>query len=974
MVMRGATWARAWCGWLAVLLLSGAAVASAPQPDLFDEAEAAQPGVIFMSDPPPPIGRDPNERTSFSGRLVTRHTFDDALENPEEVPREWFRAQHNPPERSRLGFPAFNRASFDRKMGASGSGSVVLPTRGGSTSLRLAAGAVVMFAEAQYRVTANVRTGGLRHARAYVRAVVLNEAKQPIPGSEMYSVPVLSEGEWTPVSVNMPTGLEHAAYLQIELQLLQPDQFPKGYGLAPANHDTSGRMPLEQDLSGQAWFDDVTVLQLPRVSISTDAPGNVFVVPADPAVTVRVRDLTGDSLTAEVTVTDLAGEVVDRRRLSIDPGGTTARLGFNLPRLGWYRVTMSLLGISDLPAEAAGLAETSLLYVDDVSAQRRGREESGPSITRPFGLVATNVPTDSLGQLPLIVSRVGLSRLTASFPTERGPTSPSPAAALEQLLDAIANQPIEFTLALSRVPRPIAEQFRVDPENPLTLVSVPATEWESMLKQELGPAGERVISWQIGPSFPPTPLDHDTYEPALAALRRSLATISGTSRITLPWQADSQWPKAVSAKRAASTAAIVLPVGFPDALLPLAMENFKGLPTEGVDLTYLIERLPAGQFSDADRLQQFMIRAITVWAEAYAANTQHPSVRVALADPWSVARDGSLRPEPALAAFATLARMTDGMRVIGQVPTTPGVTGLVLAPESGSAIGSLNIGGGLLIVWDHSGESATQSISGYFGGGTLTLVDVFGNRRDLAPNGPGGAHTIPVSREPTYVLGVDSHLVRFLSELRVEPDFIPAVVGSHDCEIVLRNPWSTRISGDLTLLAPDSRKGRRETGWALSPTTPMTFSIAPGGTARLPFSFLFASAEEAGTKQVPMLIRLAADRAYPNMRIGKPITIGLEDLEMSVSATLGPRDDGPDVIVTTAIRNTGRLTRTLQVTTTTAGFATQTQPVVDINAGESAIRRFVFRNGAEKLSGKRIRAMLVDVDGAERMTKYAEVP
>ena len=37
-----------------------------------------------------------------------------------------------------------------------------------------------------------------------------------------------------------------------------------------------GRTLFTQDIHGSAWFDDVTVSQVPRVKIRTDRPGNIF--------------------------------------------------------------------------------------------------------------------------------------------------------------------------------------------------------------------------------------------------------------------------------------------------------------------------------------------------------------------------------------------------------------------------------------------------------------------------------------------------------------------------------------------------------------------------------------------------------------------------------------------------------------------------------------------------------------------------
>ncbi|MBY0308365.1 MAG: hypothetical protein K2Q09_06460, partial [Phycisphaerales bacterium] len=105
------------------------------------------------------------DRPSFAGRQVSVFDFEEQAYNPEDVPRNWYRAQ-DAPGRARRGFPRWNQAIFDSRVTHSGTASVMLPTKGGSTSLRLGSGVIQVFPDAEYRVSAYIRTEGLRHAGA----------------------------------------------------------------------------------------------------------------------------------------------------------------------------------------------------------------------------------------------------------------------------------------------------------------------------------------------------------------------------------------------------------------------------------------------------------------------------------------------------------------------------------------------------------------------------------------------------------------------------------------------------------------------------------------------------------------------------------------------------------------------------------------------------------------------------------------
>ena len=76
-------------------------------------------------------------RPDTSGRVVKVFNFEEAKTNPGDVPRGWFRS-FDEPSHARPGFPDWNKASLsyttEGGVAFGGAGSVMLPTRGGSTA------------------------------------------------------------------------------------------------------------------------------------------------------------------------------------------------------------------------------------------------------------------------------------------------------------------------------------------------------------------------------------------------------------------------------------------------------------------------------------------------------------------------------------------------------------------------------------------------------------------------------------------------------------------------------------------------------------------------------------------------------------------------------------------------------------------------------------------------------------------------
>lgn len=916
---------------------------------------------------PHDAGQRAIDRPTFAGRVVSAFDFEETTFNAEDVPRHWFRAQDLPPGRVRPGFPPWNAAIFDHTTGFSGTSSVKLPVNGGSTSLRLAGGLTQIFPDAEYRVSAKIKTKDLVHSAALLEVSLLDAQLRPIPGGIIRSQPVRDAEDWTEIAVTLRGPFPNARSVSVDLLVLQPSQLG-------SNGSQNRFLPEQQDYTGAAWFDDVLILQLPRVRLSTKAPANTFVAPSTPSLTAQVRDLTGEELKAEVTVFDIDGNIVDRQPVLLPRGGSELRIVPRLPRFGWYQVRMSLTEVNGLSTNTGALATTSILYLAQPSAY--ANPANSAAAARPFSVLSDQLTPENLGVITDIVSFTGVSRVSVPAPLgDRSPTN-DPAKSVISLLNRGNTNPAEYVLSLTELPQDFADRFRIDGADPLSLAVIDINAWSPVLADLIGPYAQRVNSWQIGLNGRHRFGDDIQILNGFNKLRQGLHKLSPNPKLILPWRADDQWLASPNAPRPFGAVELFIPTSYGIDTIPRLIDSLSPVADEPLDLTYVIESIPHETFGRRAQLNDFMQRALLVWGYTNPKNSTQSRAKIAALDPWTIAAgtDRAVQPGPALGAMAILAHATEGRKVVGELPVAENGRVLILAPaDDSTAIGSLNIGSGGLIAWCSTGDNDTATFTGYFGGGNLTATDPFGNRTTIAPDKGTGRHTITVGATPQIIDGVDAHLVKFLADIKITPPFVPAVIATHEGEVILKNPWNTRISGDVQLFSPDAG-GRRDKEWTFAPSAPIPFSIAPGQVARLPFSFIFSTAEEAGPKLINMMVRLSADRSYPAMRVAKTINIGLEDLDLQAIANLGPREDGPNVIITTTVTNSGKLTRTLQVSTHAPGFAAQTQPIVDLGPGESAVRRFVLPNGAEALAGRKVRVLMVDIEGSERLTKFATVP
>jgi hypothetical protein len=928
----------------------------------------------YQDDEPPEIARP-----AGSGRVVRVFDFEERADttradfNPEPVPRGWFRAQASV-DRERPGFPSGNQAAYDLTMAHDGRVSMRLPTAGGSTSLRLSAGVMPVFTEADYRLTAYVRTSALQHARAFVRAALIDPTGTPIAGSERTTAPISSAGSWTKVELVINGGFADASFLQIELCLLQPEQF---YASIPG-----GRHGVwKQDLSGAAWFDDVIVTQLPRVDLQTSAPGGILAGPAPSGAALFnavVSDLAGEPLDAVLTLTDTDGQEVAREQRRIQAGGDRFAWNPRLPRLGWYEARMEL----SAAGRAISATSCSLIWVPQTAATPEERAKNPPQDR--FGLALDQLSPWAYASLPEALRAVGTGFVGLPLPPvgDAHAAQASAIAEFRRLLDRLLNDQQRITLGVLRLSPDLAGRLGLGTEDALGLLDQPEATWLPLLRPLFEQYGQRIHQWQVGSSVPTEMLPPARLAERLKPLRVALERLVPGPVITVPWRGQWPWPDAKSGLvRGPYALSLAFPMEFPASAAGMAAGGWpKGDDQAmGADdqLTIVIPGVDEAYGRRAGVIDTAQ-RAI----ELFAAFNKPPSgsnaspgrPRLALAQPWRPddrGHHGQFNPEPTLAVWRTLVHHLGGRWVIGTLPTPAGVRCLVLADDSWTDRG----GGGALVMWsDQSAEGAGSgpTLEAYLGADQVRVVDIFGNQRLAKPVDAAGLFRFTPGATPEFVEGIDPNMALFMRGFRVEPDFVPAIAAEHRHEVVISNPWPVRISGEVRLAPPAGRGGR--SAWRFSPTTPMAFSIAPGESQRLPFAFSFGAGEEAGPTAIQCVVNLKADRSYEGLKLAAGMTLGLQDLDLQPQFIPTPNVDGPDAIVLATVTNTGASVRTLKVAVQAPGAALQEQSVSNLSPGESAIRRFLFPGAVRAMAGQRIRVTLSDIDGNERLNKSVRVP
>ena len=883
----------------------------------------------------------PDRRPDAARRMVAYFSFDEK-DNPQEVPTYWFRSQEDSSiGRKRPGFPGWNKAELDLNIHAKGTGSVRLPTRGGSTSLTLERGVIPVFEGADYQVSFLVRTEHLISAKAALEARFLDASGKLIESTATRSRPVNTNGEWTELTIDLLGGTANVAFLQIELLLLQPDQLKARAGVSP-------------DLSGDAWFDEIRVVQLPRIELSTRVPGNIVIAPEVPRLEAMVRDLTGEELQIRLDLLDTAGKIMFTERRDISPGRSYSTFSPKLPGYGWYRSRVSVLRNDTL----VGVADVDFVWLKQAATLK------SPDFSR-FGVVSEDSSPASLNSINAIARGLSVSQVSIpawSVSLDKSNIQQS-VLSLVPIVNELSKNGFETILSLPALPEEAAQTAKADPDHVWALLELDPKVWRPWLDPFLDRFGSRVTRWQVGSINAPHQGSLSTLAKRATTVRDVLATLVPGPSLRISFPGDYATPALPSSVRAVMRVPTDVP---PEAVSSLL----------GSGNSYVLPRNTDESLTAQQRIDDLARRTVELWA----AVASDPNAQVAIEHPWilSSGRRPEVSPAPEFAVFRTLLDHLSGYRVVTRLPGLPGVRAYLFAPVSGGSEGTV-------IAWNESADAAHAYLAGVLGQGQVKLVDLFGNSSDppldttisedqrntLTPN-----YRIPLSSTPVIVENVDLPLLRFVAGVTVDPPILQATTRAEEHSIRFKNTWPSGLTTKFMIIRPGSGRsadGSVDRSWTISPRVGRA-TLAANEEAHVPFMIGFAPTEEAGAKPMTIDFDLSAERQYGIVRIETELQLALDGIDLQVQAFRSPTSDGPDLVVEAAVSNQTGQTLNARLTAFVPEMPRDRRTISALESGSRATRRFVIKGMAKQMHGARIVLSLTEERQNVRLNKSVIAP
>lgn len=919
---------------------------------------AAGAPVIARAQEPEPA------RPQAAGRVVKAFDFEEKGINPGEVPLNWYRAQDDPRGARRPGFPPWNMAklSYDDASAPAfeGSGSVYLPTKGGSTSLILAPGVIPVFEGTDYRVSAMVRVDSMENARACVMARLLDRSGATIRGSEARVFSEAADTAWHEVHADILGKFEGAAWMQLELAVLQPSEATPGR--TPANYEL-----VRQDYTGAARFDEVRVTQLPRLELRSNSPINVIWSPQTPRLTLNIRDLTGEQLIADVCLSDAGGAVVHRQSVAIGSGSQSQEIETPVLAFGWYRAEVRLR------SESGELASTAISFVYADRGSTLGGDPDGSGDQHRLFLTLEAFPEVELELVPDLAAALGVGEVTMPVwgAACRPEDVPRRIERLDPVLVELAHRWIDTTMSLDRVPIDMVRPLALESSDVWRTLSRPSSEWISRVRPFIDAFAQSNTRWLIG-----APQDDEAFgrasEPEILAVRRELGDQGALPPIVLPTAAEHEWDASRLDGRGVSLMTLLndslTPEGVYYAVRAWAEQagKLRNPPQNMFVLDRVVDREIGARAAAAELAR----RMVEVWnAVSTLPPGEQEHVHLGIRQPWSLSQDRRpvVMPTASFAAWRSCAAHLNGRRVVGSLPAGDGIMCYILAPIDQRSPGQH----GALVAWCSERSSAT--LEAMLGSGDVRVIDLFGNTTPARHAADSDrVYSVDLTTEPVFVENVDVDLVRLLSGVRLEPGSLVSTNLPQDMKIVLSNTFGTGITGRVTVLEPGGTgEGPSDRTWRISPRS-QPFAIPAGKTAELPLSVTMGSTPESSEQAFVLDLELTADRSYGVLQIRRMVEVGMPGVSVDLQTpTVYPNGDlGVDVTVV----NTGTHSLSLTMTAIAPNSPRQKDVVFELAPGKQRYRRFMFPGAGRALHAERVTVTITDPETKQRLTRSVVVP
>lgn len=848
-----------------------------------------------------------------SGRLLQFFDFDERrLGNREDLPMHWSKVEGP-------GLPHYVNGRLVRDMGRSSGCSFRFDLNGGSLVYRTDPTLLPVTRGGRYRVQTYVKTTQFENARARISVTFYDELKRPIERSTRHSALFAGSGaaaEWTPLLVEMRSADPRAAYLSVDMELLQPAFY------APPS--LGARTLFNQDVTGSAWFTDLSVMQVPEVTINSDAMGNIFGRTTPVRLRLRISDQRANDLTMRLEIVDGNGKLVHQRTgpLDLNPEdkGTEHLQTVAVPELpaGWYQARITLMSGGK---EVAWETQNFVRLADDGS----------PATPDPrFGIVAEQLLPAQWQALPTLLPLLGAGRVKVTAWSEDVDIGRADADKFDRLLEQLQDGGVVPTACITGIPSDAVPSGTSLSRIPKLAPSV----WQPRLNYIIARHASHLDRWQFGPDEEEHFATDKNFRRAYDVTYESFKALMHAPDVAIPWPATYEPEQSLP-----STVALALPPSVLPDQIPLYVEDTRDRGGKKLSLTLLPLGSAYGREAELRDYAQRMVMSLVGGAE-----------RIDLPLPFTP--DG--QPSEDFVVLRTCAQALGGAQYRGRLNYGDKAEALLF--EKG--------GRGTIALWSKASIPVTRTDVMVNLGGRPLVTDLFGNVTPLRLAIPKDesepeAVKLALGPLPVFIEGVDPGMAMFKVSVAVDNPLLESSVNAQSRQVMFTNTLADYLEGQVKLVPPE--------GWTVTPST-FNIALSPGEVFRRPVQITMPYSAIAGDKVLTLRFTLAGTRPG-KLTVPVDLKLGLADVGMQGLAIV----EGDQVVVQLFVTNYSQKVLNYNSFAVCPGQARQELLITNLGPGRTAVKRFRFP--ASATAGKaKLRVGLREIEGTRTLNDEVALP
>ena len=870
------------------------------------------------------------KQSLLAGQQVM-HTFDfeeSELHN-EILPMYWTKAPVSE------GYPHYSTGRLDSTRHRSGQYSFQLIPDGGSVGYQHRSQLISVKPGNDFQITGFVHIENAPSCRAQMSCTLTDRTGKIIPESRHTSELVRMEDQgpdgWARLEINMPGNYPDARFLSIGTWLLQEKQW---------NQQTQFASRIfRPDVKALAWFDDITIYQLPRVILKTDQPGNVFDGSESAHLQVEVQGVAALDYQVHLSIRSADDKLIHRQE--------------------WM-----LTGIEDeksirnieLPTLSAGLYHARLeIYSGDIHvADRRLTFAQAAPLKAPpgdsglnFGVLALDSKLDDWDTL-IELTRLSNAKII-KLPVWRRrldlPGAIFSDVRFEENFIQLQKNNIQVMATFSEVPDSLALKMGIGQRSLLDILNLEPQIWRPQVASVLAQYAQQVPYWQIGGESNPEEL---TWDPRIRSIidsmQREFEKLVSDPVLAVPIYSMYQVNQSQTGTShvALNLSSAIAPQQFPDYLNDC---HQRGLDTIWATIKPLDENLYAREHRIIDFAKRI---AFAKKAQAQAVFIDHP---------WRLRFNNArpiIEPTELFLVFRTLADLLGNSSFVAQFNLAPDVPALLFDRD----------GDGCLFTWNDNYHPQTNDPLDEIElvlGQNPGYVDLFGNHRPLPVQ--NGLSKLQLTHWPVIITGVNTALADLRASLKLEPDILDASVNRQITQLQFTNPFKTSVSGRLRLLLNQPQYEN----WIIDPPF-VSFALQPGESLQQNLIIKFPRNELAGQKRLPILITVDADRSY-RIQHTIPFEIRLAGIDVHIFAR---RVGQSDLFIQQVITNVSKYEMSLNSFIDFPDGDHRDRPVARLQPGATETRSYLIPH-ADQWIGRFLRIGLEDPRGDKRYNYLYEI-